>query len=150
VDSPAEPLPEVRPGSGPLRGVRVVELGLTGELSSRHDVAAWPEHRRRFAEVVATRARDEWAASFAGTDACVTPVPGLTETPADPHLAARGNYREAVGVAQPGLTPRFSRTAGAVRGAPRLPGEATRTALAARGMADDDVRHLLGDGVVAG
>ncbi|WP_304412917.1 CaiB/BaiF CoA-transferase family protein [Blastococcus sp. URHD0036] len=124
-------------------------LGLTGELSHQHDVAAWPEHRRRLAAVFATRTRDEWAAHFAGSDACVTPVLGLAEAPADPHLAARGSYVDVDGVAQPGVAPRFSRTPGAVRGAPRLPGEDTRSALAAWGVADDEVRRLLDDGVVA-
>ncbi len=61
--------------------------------------------------------RDEWAAAFEGTDACVTPVLGLREAPAHPHLAARGTFVEQDGVPQPGPAPRFSRTPGAVRGA---------------------------------
>jgi alpha-methylacyl-CoA racemase len=130
---------------------RLIEgLGLAGELSGQHDTAAWPEHRRRMAGVFATRTRDEWAAHFAGTDACVTPVLGLAEAPADPHLAARGSYVEVDGVPQPGVAPRFSRTPGTVRSGPRLPGQDTRTALAAWGVADDEVRRLLDDGVVAG
>ena len=124
-------------------------LGLTGELSHQHDVAAWPDHRRRIAEVFATRTRDEWAAHFAGTDACVTPVLGLAEAPRDPHLAARGSYVEVGGVAQPGVAPRFSRTPGAVRSGPRHPGEDTRTALATWGVAADEVTRLLDDGVLA-
>src|SRR3954453_3454463 len=57
-------------------------LGLPGGLPGRHhDVAHWPEHRRRIGEVLATRTRDEWTAVFEGTDACVTPVLGLTEAP---------------------------------------------------------------------
>ena len=88
--------------------------------------------------------------SRATADACVTPVLGLTEAPADPHLAARGSYVDVDGVAQPGVAPRFSRTPGAVRGAPRLPGEDTRSALAAWGIAEDEVARLLDDGVVAG
>ena len=124
-------------------------LGLTGQLTSQHDVAAWPEHRRRMAEVFATRTREEWAAHFAGTDACVTPVLGLTEAPHDPHLTARQSYVEVGGVAQPGVAPRFSRTPGAVRSGPRLPGEDTRTALAAWGVAEDEVARLLAEGVLA-
>ncbi len=123
-------------------------LGLTGRLGAQHDVAAWPEHRRVMAEVFATRTRDDWAAHFAGTDACVTPVLGLTEAPHDPHLAARRSYVEVDGVAQPGLAPRFSRTPGAVRSGPRLPGEDTRAALTAWGIADDEVQRLLAGGVV--
>ncbi len=124
-------------------------LGLTGRLGAQHDVAAWPEHRRLMAEVFATRTRDEWAASFAGTDACVTPVLSLAEAPHDPHLAARQSYVEADGVVQPGPAPRFSRTPGAVRSAPRGPGQDTRTALAAWGVEAGEVQRLLDGGVLA-
>ncbi|WP_409330698.1 CaiB/BaiF CoA transferase family protein [Trujillonella humicola] len=124
-------------------------LGLTGRLSAQHDVAAWPQHRAAIAAVFATRSRDEWAAHFAGTDACVTPVLGLGEAPADPHLAARGSYVERDGVAQPGVAPRFSRTPGGVRSGPRSPGQDTRVALAAWGVAADEVQRLLDDGVLA-
>ncbi|MGY1744326.1 CaiB/BaiF CoA transferase family protein [Blastococcus sp. SYSU D00695] len=124
-------------------------LGLTGRLGAQHDVAAWPEHRRLMAEVFATRTRDEWAGHFAGTDACVTPVLGLTEAPADPHLAARGTYVEVGGVAQPAPAPRFSRTPGAVRSGPRRSGQDTRAALAAWGVPADEVTRLLDAGVVA-
>ena len=67
-------------------------LGLTGELTGHQmDCARWPEHRRRIAEVLATRSRDEWAEKFAGTDACLPPVLGLGEAPVHPHLAGLGN-----------------------------------------------------------
>jgi alpha-methylacyl-CoA racemase len=125
-------------------------LGLTGALpGAQYDVGQWPEHRRLFAEAFATRPRDEWAALFAGTDACVTPVLGLTEAPAHPHLAARGTFVERDGVAQPAPAPRFSRTPGAVRGAPPRPGADTRSVLAAWGFGDDEVSRLLAAGAVS-
>ena len=110
-------------------------LGLTGALpGAQYDVAHWPEHRRRFAEAFAARSRDEWAAAFAGTDACVTPVLGLREAPAHPHLAARGTFVEQDGTHLPGPAPRFSRTPGAVRGAARGPGADSRAVLAGLGL----------------
>jgi alpha-methylacyl-CoA racemase len=125
-------------------------LGLTGALpGGQYDVAHWSEHRRRFAEVFATRTRDEWAAAFAGTDACVTPVLSLREAPAAPHLVARGTFVDVDGVPQPGPAPRFSRTPGAVRGAQRLPGADTRAVLADCGFTADEVDRLLADGAVA-
>jgi alpha-methylacyl-CoA racemase len=125
-------------------------VGLTGRLAGgQYDVDAWPEHRRALAAAFATRTRDEWAAAFAGTDACVTPVLGLAEAPRDPHLAARETFVERDGVAQPGVAPRFSRTPGAVRSGPRLPGQDTRTALAAWGFAAGEVQRLLDAGVLA-
>jgi alpha-methylacyl-CoA racemase len=126
-------------------------LGLTGALpGGQYDAVHWPEHRRRFAEVFATRPRDEWAAAFADTDACVTPVLGLREAPFHPHLAARGTFVGSDGVGQPGPAPRFSRTPGAVRGRPRRPGADTQQVLADWGFSADEVAQLLAAGAVAG
>jgi alpha-methylacyl-CoA racemase len=124
-------------------------LGLTGALpGGQLDVEHWPEQRRLIAEVLASRTRDEWAAVFDGTDACLTPVLGLREAPSHPHLAARGTFTDDGGVPQPGPAPRFSRTPGAVRGAPRLPGEDTREALQAWGFSAEEVTGLLQAGAV--
>jgi alpha-methylacyl-CoA racemase len=69
-------------------------LGLTGEdLPAQYDAAGWPALRARFAAVLGSRPRDEWAAVFADTDACVTPVLSLDEAPLHPHNAARATYR---------------------------------------------------------
>ena len=40
----------------------------------RLDPAGWPAAKQRWAELFATRSRDEWAEVFAGSDACVAPV----------------------------------------------------------------------------
>ena len=125
-------------------------LGLPDALpGAQYDVAHWPEHRRRFTEAFASRTRDEWAAAFEGTDACVTPVLGLEEAPAHPHLAARGTFVEQDGTALPGPAPRFSRTPGAVRGAARRPGADTRAVLSDWGFSADEVGKLLAAGAVA-
>jgi alpha-methylacyl-CoA racemase len=124
-------------------------LGFDGDLpGGQYDVDRWPEQRERIAEVFATRTRDEWTAVFEGTDACVTPVLGLTEAPAHPHLAARGTFTDLDGTPLPAPAPRFSRTPGAVRGTPRAPGQDTRTALVAWGFAADEVDRLLESGAV--
>ncbi|MFG5408539.1 CaiB/BaiF CoA-transferase family protein [Piscinibacter sakaiensis] len=65
-------------------------LDLEADLPDRDAEAHWPEIRRQFAARFASRTRDEWAAHFAGTDACVTPVLSLAEAPRHPHPAARG------------------------------------------------------------
>lgn len=124
-------------------------LGIdTGEHGPQLDVARWPEQRERIAAAFATRTRDEWADAFAGTDACVTPVLGLTEAPQHPHLAARGTFADRDGHPEPAPAPRFSRTPGAVRGGARAPGQDTRTALAAWGFGEDEVAGLLAAGAV--
>jgi alpha-methylacyl-CoA racemase len=124
-------------------------LGIgAGDHGPQLDLARWPEQRERIAAVFATRTRDEWADAFAGTDACVTPVLGLTEAPSHPHLAARGTFTDRGGHPEPAPAPRFSRTPGALRGEPRAPGQDTRTALAAWGFGEDEVAGLLEAGAV--
>ena len=94
--------------------------------------------------MLATRSRDEWAAAFADSDACLTPVLGLTEAPAHPHNAARGTFVDG----RPGPAPRFSRTPGAVRGPAHAAGQDTREALTAWGLPAEDVDLLLASGAV--
>jgi alpha-methylacyl-CoA racemase len=90
----------------------VRRLGLDpGELPKQHDRSGWPELRRRFAEAIAARTRDEWERVFAGSDACVAPVLALGEVARHPHNAARGTFVEREGVLQPAPAPRFSRSA---------------------------------------
>lgn len=127
-----------------LAGLGIDAAAHGGQL----ETARWPEQRARLAAAFATRSRDEWAAAFAGTDACVTPVLGLTEAPAHPHLVARGTFAERDGHPEPAPAPRFSRTPGAVRGAPRGPGQDTRAALTAWGFAAEEVTGLLAAGAV--
>jgi alpha-methylacyl-CoA racemase len=94
-----------------------------------HQEPDWATQSRTLAAVFKQRPRDEWAAMFEGTDACVAPVLALSEAPEHPHLRARGVYVEQDGVVGPAPAPRFSRTPGAVqRGAPQR-GEGGREAL---------------------
>ena len=67
--------------------------------------------KAQFTKIFRSRTRDEWAAVFDGTDACVAPVLDLDEAPRHPHNAARATFIEADGVARPAASPRFSRTA---------------------------------------
>ncbi len=76
------------------------------DLPSQRDKARWPELRQRFAAAFASRTRDEWAARFAGTDACVTPVLAPDEAASHPHNDARGVFTDG----RPAPAPRFSRT----------------------------------------
>ncbi|MFJ9127725.1 CaiB/BaiF CoA transferase family protein [Streptomyces sp. NPDC102340] len=76
----------------------------------QQDRATWPALRALFADRFAQRTRDEWAALFEGTDACVAPVLSLTEAATHPHVAARGSVGTHSGVVQPAVAPRFSAT----------------------------------------
>jgi alpha-methylacyl-CoA racemase len=97
-------------------------LGLAdADLPAQFDRDGWPATKARFAEVFATRTRDEWAEAFAGTDACVTPVLAFGEVTSHPHVAARSTVVEHDGMPQAAPAPRFSRTATQVPEAPTPP-----------------------------
>jgi alpha-methylacyl-CoA racemase len=128
-----------------LRGLNLDE----SELPDRREEAAWPALKERFAGVFRTRTRDEWAAVFAATDACVAPVLRLTEAPAHPHNVARSVFVEHGGVTQPAPAPRFSRTeVGLDRPAP-APGEHTDEILTELGYDAADTEQLRASGAVA-
>jgi alpha-methylacyl-CoA racemase len=113
----------------------VTGLGLADELppARQLDFSTWPAQREAFTRVFATRTRDEWAAHFEATDACVAPVLSLTEAPGHPHLAQRETFTTLDGVTQPRVAPRFSRTPGR----DPSPGHTdTAAALAAWGITD--------------
>jgi alpha-methylacyl-CoA racemase len=111
----------------------VARLGLDPEGTDgtdRTDPSTWPALRQRIAAAFATRTRDEWTAVFAGSDACVAPVLGLTEATGHPHLTARGTFVELGGVTQPAPAPRFSRTPARLDRPPPVPGQHTAEVLA--------------------
>jgi len=105
-------------------------LGLDADsLPAQADRTGWPTLRKRFTEVISTRTRDEWAAIFDGTDACVTPVLSFEEAAHHPHLAGRRTIIEIDGVSQAAPAPRFSRTATAKPTSPRPAGADTEAIL---------------------
>ncbi len=128
----------------------LAELGLADQpdLPAQHDRVRWPELRARIAEVFGTRTRDEWAARFADSDACVTPVLSPFEAHLHPHNVARGTFAEVAGLVQPAPAPRFSRTPGGIASPAPRPGEHA-AALADWGMDEGEIRALREEGVVA-
>jgi alpha-methylacyl-CoA racemase len=127
----------------------VQRLGLNmSELPRQHDRSGWPELRRRFAETVAGKTRDEWEGIFEGSDACVAPVLSLGEVAQHPHNAARGTFVERDGVLQPAPAPRFSRTVPEMGAAPRPAGADTDAVLADFGFSQAEIGRLRDAGVV--
>jgi alpha-methylacyl-CoA racemase len=125
-------------------------LGLPADTFGMYmDRAKWPEFSQRIADVVKTKTRDEWMKVFDGTDACVAPVLSMDEAPKHPHNADRKTFVEAFGVIQPNAAPRFSRTAGAVNGAPAIAGKHSNDVLESWGIAADRRDAFLKAGAVA-
>ena len=124
-------------------------LGLAdASLPAQHDRSGWPILRERFAVVFASRSRDEWSATFAGTDACVAPVLALVEAAAHPHAVARSGFIDLAGVRQPAPAPRFSRSPARPPAPPPRPGADTDAVLAALGLADAEIAGLRASGTV--
>jgi alpha-methylacyl-CoA racemase len=98
-------------------------------VAERHSAEGEKLLRERLEQAFRARTRDEWAASFAGTDSCVAPVLGFREAFDHPHLRARGTYVEHGGVVQPAPAPRFSATPAVLRGGPPVPGQDTAEVL---------------------
>ncbi|HWP67283.1 MAG TPA: CaiB/BaiF CoA-transferase family protein [Candidatus Limnocylindria bacterium] len=122
-------------------------LGLDPKaMPDQNDRKHWPETAKRFAEIFASRTRDEWCAVFDGTDACVAPVLGLGEVADHPHNRARGLLVEGEGGLEPVPAPRLSRTPG-VGGRPRpKPGQHTRAVLAEAGFSAEAIEALIAGG----
>jgi alpha-methylacyl-CoA racemase len=110
--------------------------------------ADWPELKRKFAALFATRTREEWCALLEGTDVCFAPVLDMAEAPQHPHNAARATFVEREGVTQPAPAPRFSRTPGDIGAPPSSPGQDSAAVLADWGWSAASVEALQRAGVV--
>lgn len=97
--------------------LRLAGLDADG-LGAQYDRGTWAAQRAAFARRLATRTRDEWAAVFAGSDACVTPVLTPWEAHRHEHHRERGAFVTVDDVRQPAPAPRFSRSQ---LGVPRSP-----------------------------
>jgi alpha-methylacyl-CoA racemase len=99
------------------------KAGLTGadfDQQLRSDL--WPDLSGQVAAAFRTKSRAEWSSLLEGSDVCFAPVLDLDEAPTYPHNVARGTFVEREGVVQPAPAPRFSRTPGAIQGAPTVRG----------------------------
>lgn len=91
-----------------IQGLQV-ESAIT--LFQQYDRACWPKLHLEFERIFATKTRDEWAALFENTDACVAPVLDWDQAADHPHNAARCTFIKTDGTVLPSPAPRFSRSA---------------------------------------
>ncbi len=103
------------------------------DTHSQNDPDSWPRKHALYAQVFATRTRDEWAATFATSDACVAPVLTFPEAAAHPVNSARDVFYSDQGVTQAAPAPRFGRS---LPDRPQAP--------AAQGAHSFEVLHALG------
>ena len=99
--------------------------------------------REEIAMVIASRTRDQWAAHFAGTDACVAPLLDLGEAPVHPHNIARRTFVDIEGVFQPAPAPRYSDTVVERPDPPRREGQDGRAILEDLGYGASEIEQIL-------
>jgi alpha-methylacyl-CoA racemase len=110
--------------------------------------ADWPELKRKFAELFATRTREDWCRLLEGTDVCFAPVLDMAEAPKHPHNVARATFVEVDGVTQPAPAPRFSRTPAELETPPSSPGQDGAEVLTDWGWSAASVEALRRAGVL--
>lgn len=86
----------------------LLELADDPEFASPYDRQPWPRLTQRLGELFATRNRDEWAALFEGSDACVAPVLSPTEAALHSLNSARKTWHKDNEILCPAPAPRFS------------------------------------------
>jgi alpha-methylacyl-CoA racemase len=117
----------------------IAGLGLDpADFADRWNPKAWPRMRARVEAAFSARPRDAWAAAFAASDACVTPILAMEEAPAHSHNRSRATFVTGEGGPQPAPAPRFSRTPGEIM-RPREGGEAI---LRERGLSQERIDAL--------
>ena len=114
----------------------VKAIGCEQWLEHQNDDAVQERMRADFAAAFVTRDRDDWVAELAPADACVAPVYTIEELVADPQLAARGAFGEAID----GSGRRFRQLAPALAGMPR-----TSEPVQVRDASATDTEALLGE-----
>ncbi len=119
------------------------------DLPAQNDRSHWPEMKRLFEEIFASKSMAEWLAIFEGKEVCVTPVLTDDETVVDVHLRQRGTWIEHGDVIQPGVAPRFSRTPGALDRPGPAHDEHTDEVLGELGLGVDEIAELRRSGAVA-
>jgi alpha-methylacyl-CoA racemase len=115
--------------------------------AAQYDRSAWGEMREAIARRIGDKTRDEWAALFEGTDACVAPVLSFSEAQLHPHNQARRAHVHVGSLERPAPAPRFSRTPSAVA----MPSNDVATvtdALIRLGIAADEAEALAKSGIV--
>lgn len=119
-------------------------LPLPGDLAGRqYDRDAWPALRKAITARFSEKSRDEWAAHFEASDACVAPVLSLTEASAHPHNVARQTHGQVGRMLRPNPAPRFSRTPSAAA-EPR----GDRPDLTTLGLTHEELSALEASGVI--
>ncbi|MBZ9848605.1 CoA transferase [Mesorhizobium sp. CA14] len=111
-------------------------------VRSQYDKSSWPAMRAAIAGRVRERTRDDWAALFAATDACVAPVLSLVEARNHPHNRARQSFVTSGGLERPAPAPRFSQKPQTLAAAPAAADRQLEGILTRFGLSEEEVGAL--------
>ena len=125
-------------------------LGLSGEVppGEQMDRTRWPATTALLAAHFANRTQAAWCETFAGTDACVSPVLSFDEAASYPQQGANAHFTGATGPVQPAPQPTLSRTPSRARTAAPELGQDTLALLQELGIGADEQTSLQQQGVI--
>jgi alpha-methylacyl-CoA racemase len=110
-----------------------LEINLS-DMPEQYDREGWPEMRRQFESVFATKTAAEWDSIMKDREACFGQVLSFEEARQHPHMKSRSVVVESNGIPQPAPAPRFSRTPSAIQASPSPDGADTDAILDAWGF----------------
>ncbi|XP_070542938.1 alpha-methylacyl-CoA racemase-like [Ptychodera flava] len=127
-------------------------LGLSddADMPTQVELDRWPEMRKKFTEVFASKTQKEWCDVFDGIDACVTPIPTLNEAVEHSHNKTRKSFlTDANGQQEPSPAPRLLRTPGVdhVRPSPHY-GQHNEAVLLELGYTKADIEQFSKDDII--
>ena len=114
----------------------------------QHDQSKWAQQHKMLEEVFASKTRDEWEATFALTDACVTPVLDYVEAASHPANAERKAVVKDGKWLHPQIAPRLSSQEQADNFVIASRGGDYSAVLAEAGLATSDIETLVAGGAV--
>eukprot|EP01027_Heterolobosea_sp_BB2_P012988 GEZU01018777.1.p1 GENE.GEZU01018777.1~~GEZU01018777.1.p1 ORF type:complete len:143 (-),score=15.23 GEZU01018777.1:45-473(-) len=126
-------------------------------LPPQMDQSHWPEMKKKFAAVFASKTRDEWQSIFDGTDACVAPVLSMVDADRHPHVKHRGTLLRSCDMGasgedaavEPAPAPRLSRTPAVTRTRPQpSPGQHTVEVLLEFGFSQEEIEQATKQGII--
>jgi len=124
-------------------------MGIAPEtIGSHFDIPKWGEQTELLTKAFMAKPRDEWAALFDGTDACVTPVLDYKEAISHKQVAARNGLTEIDGLVHPAIAPVFQSHSPAPTDVMHKKGADTADVLAEAGLTEAEIEDLKSDSVI--
>lgn len=120
----------------------------TNLAKDQNDKSQWPKLHKLFEETITQKSRDEWAAVFERSDACVAPVLDFEEATNYPHNKERKAFFTQNNVIQTSPAPRFSRSEIPLPKASEKTGQEAETILKAAGYSETEIKKLASDNIL--